>query len=312
MTSQRKNAFTLIELLVVISIIGLLVAILLPALAKAREAAQASQSLSNVRQIAIASNSYLTDRYGYFFMHSSDPGTKKDGHKPRWADYLFPYLQEEQVYLSPNLEGDVQRMTKQFWHTVSTMPAEQAGVKGVDLSGAPDATGVEPAFHGGYGFNYQYLGNARTNWVAKLEAEIRAPSKTILVGDIEGSNQGNPLPRAGAEAVYSMDPPVGSLNLGSKGSRGGGEKYYASGSGDTGNPEDFSVAMGADVVNDPVLWLTRSVPAHRNLDAANIGFIDGHAKAMQLKEIDDASGNGQMDHGYWNGLGQDGESDTFR
>lgn len=59
--SQRRSGFTLIELLVVIAIIVLLVGILLPALAQAREAAKRAIDLSRVNQLVIASLNYGTD-----------------------------------------------------------------------------------------------------------------------------------------------------------------------------------------------------------------------------------------------------------
>lgn len=58
---REGGAFTLIELLVVISIIALLIAILLPALGAARRQAQITASMSDHRQLAIATNAYLVD-----------------------------------------------------------------------------------------------------------------------------------------------------------------------------------------------------------------------------------------------------------
>jgi prepilin-type N-terminal cleavage/methylation domain-containing protein len=63
---SRARAFTLVELLVVIGIIAVLVAILLPSLNKARQAAESVQCLSNLKQLYLATMFYANDMQGYF------------------------------------------------------------------------------------------------------------------------------------------------------------------------------------------------------------------------------------------------------
>ncbi len=312
---RRALAFTLIELLVVISIIALLIGILLPALGAAREAARSSQSLSNLRQIGIATGAYTTERNGYYCFMSSAPAAELNGNKPRWADYLYPYLQNVKVYQSPNID-DVEklRMSKRFWHAVSNQPVEQAGVGGATLDPG-SATGIANAdapTHGGYGWNYQYIGNARrgnpsfpNGYNARTEVDVMAPAETIVVGDTHGSKKGVATgwtdPTNG-EAVYTLDPPAGSLNLGSQGSgrSAAWQPYYW-------NNTTLDVDLGDAVIDDPEDFLRRSTPAQRNRGAANMAFADGHAEAMTLAQIDDSDGDGLVDHGYWNGRGKRGK-----
>lgn len=95
------RAFTLIELLVVVSIIALLIAILMPVIGSARQAAQRTACLSNIKQLEIAHWAYMTDRNGQML------GTS---HSDSWINVLREQynpmlLMRSPLDTSPHFEG---------------------------------------------------------------------------------------------------------------------------------------------------------------------------------------------------------------
>lgn len=82
---RQRRAFTLVELLVVIGIIGVLMALLLPTLGRAREAAAITQCLSNMRQLQMAQVAYAADQDNYLVVAGN--GTEQGA----WIAALQPY-----------------------------------------------------------------------------------------------------------------------------------------------------------------------------------------------------------------------------
>jgi type II secretory pathway pseudopilin PulG len=93
----------LIELLVVIAIIAILAAMLLPALARAREKARQSLCISNARQLALANRMYMDDNDNWFLWY---PGAATGlAGLLEWAEYMYPYASDKEAYHCPSDNG---------------------------------------------------------------------------------------------------------------------------------------------------------------------------------------------------------------
>jgi prepilin-type N-terminal cleavage/methylation domain-containing protein/prepilin-type processing-associated H-X9-DG protein len=102
--TSNRNAFTLIELLVVIAIIGILVAMLMPALGKAKDKASAAQCTSNLHQIYVAMTQYADDNSEMYPVSGADiPWNAVDPTTglSSWMQQIFPYTKSQAIYHCP-------------------------------------------------------------------------------------------------------------------------------------------------------------------------------------------------------------------
>ena len=109
--ARPLRGFTLVELLVVIAIIGILIALLLPAVQAAREAARRSQCLNNLKQIGLALHNYHDAHKA--FPYGGDVDTPGASQRPGFYVDLMPYFEEAAVADQLDLSEGINSNTNQ-------------------------------------------------------------------------------------------------------------------------------------------------------------------------------------------------------
>ncbi|MBN2451808.1 MAG: DUF1559 domain-containing protein [Lentisphaeria bacterium] len=156
---MRARRFTLIELLVVIAIIAILAAMLLPALAQAREKARAISCVSNAKQITLGAFMYADDN------KETLPCARMDSGAVWWYSLFQQYITDTKVYDCPSYVPGTAQACEYGWNYA-----------GYDNTSA------------NYGLGYMYPTDSRGGCVSL--GQIHDPSNMFMLGDARWSSPG--------------------------------------------------------------------------------------------------------------------------
>lgn len=272
-----RAGFTLIELLVVISIIALLIAILLPALGAARQSADAVVCKSRMRQIAI----------GWQFYADDNDDISVPGQPGRYADEsLNLYRLGNGLQYRPRWFALIGAAAGfDAYSQPSEDPADEHALRvdGSDVFLCPTVPDWTSTRNYPYGYNYQFLGNARfkdiddgTNGFVNfpVRAGTISSSGTVLFADSAGTAAGKPIRMR--------------------------EPNHEDGSRDTDDATPLHALGGHGYALDPPRLAEsgsdyadprhrgdehRSAPDERHQGRANAAFADGHVESLKLDEM---------------------------
>jgi prepilin-type N-terminal cleavage/methylation domain-containing protein len=224
--SPRRRAFTLVELLVVIAIIGILVALLLPAIQAAREAARRSQCLSQLKEIGLALHNHHDSKRA-FPVGAEVTGVGNTSGLKTWMMEIMPYSEDQSLrnlYEPDRVMTDAaQQEFRETYIPLYQCPSDLAS----ELATPESGPAIQVGGHGGAQFyrTASYRGNAGRgvprsgqsvawylghNLDPPLDIGWRGPLHAVVPADIDvvmaGIQKFDPAGDASAIVLASLRP----------------------------------------------------------------------------------------------------------